>query len=342
MMTTSCLCGETLYFENTGCSTCGRVVGWCDACNSLSALNFDTGDLTCGCCGAELVECPNRAQHQVCNGMVSPSLDGAGLCRRCRVTTLVPDTSDPQSVARWRVLEAGKRRLLYGLDRIGLDEAWREDSPPLRFRFAADTPGAPVETGHADGVITINLKEADPVAREVSRQEFGEPQRTVIGHLRHEFGHYLQLRLFGDQPAEDITDLFGDPSEVLYNEAVARHYEQGPPADWRESHISAYATMHPWEDFAETASFYLDMRAVLDTLVHHGVIVKAYPETFDETLGAYQAAALTLNEVNRTMGLTDLAPYVVPGPVVDKLRRIDRAVREVTSAPEAAATAAAG
>lgn len=325
MKTSTCLCGETLYFENTTCSACGRMVGRCDVCNQLAAVNFDTGTLSCGACESKLSECVNRSSFGVCNGMVNASV--GGLCGRCSVTTLVPDANDPENVRRWAVLESAKCRLLDDLDTIGLDAGWREGDPPLRFRFAADDGEKKTLTGHADGVITINIAEADPVHREIARQEFGEPQRTVIGHLRHEFGHYLQLRLFGNQPSGEVADLFGDPARVAYSEALDRYYQSGPPSDWRERHISAYASAHPWEDFAETASFYLDMRAVLETLARHQAIVTKRPESFDDAIRSYQAACLTLNEVNRTMGLSDLMPYVVPPPVVEKLRLIDAGIR---------------
>ncbi|QDV72979.1 putative zinc-binding metallopeptidase [Botrimarina mediterranea] len=323
MKTTACCCGATLYFDNTSCSSCDRQVGWCDACGQLAAVERDSS--TCLACGVGVTPCANRSAYSVCNGMIAT---GAGpLCRRCVTTTLVPDLSDPANVERWGVLEAGKRRLLYGLDAIGLGEAWREGEPPLRFKFAADQGDEKTLTGHADGVITINLKEADPVHREIARQEFGEPQRTVIGHLRHEFGHYLQKRLFGDEPGPEVTAVFGDPAPLDYSEALERYYENGPPEDWRDRHISAYASTHPWEDFAETASFYLDMQAVLDTLAAHGVIVTEVPADFDAAIASYQEAALRLNEVNRAMGLTDLVPYIVPPPVVEKLRLIDNGVR---------------
>ncbi len=328
MKTSTCQCGATLYFESTSCSSCERQVGWCDACGELTAV--DPASSTCQGCGASVTPCANRSAYGVCNGMV---VSGAGpLCRSCVTTTLIPDLSDPANVTRWGALEAAKRRLLYGLDSIGLTEAWREgdgsaDGPPLRFKFAADVGEEKTLTGHADGVITINLKEADPVHREIARQEFGEPQRTMIGHLRHEFGHYLQKRLFGDQPGAEVTALFGDPSHLDYSEALERYYENGPPEDWQERHISAYASAHPWEDFAETASFYLDAMAVLDTLAANRVILTEMPADFDAAIDAYQEAALSLNEVNRTMGLTDLVPYVVPPAVIEKLRLIDSGVR---------------
>lgn len=328
MKTSPCHCGTTLYFDNTVCSSCDRQVGWCDACGQLAAVDKDSS--TCMGCGVAVTPCANRSAYSVCNGMVASG--AAPLCRRCVTTTLIPNLSDPKNIKRWGVLEAGKRRLLYGLDTIGLGEAWREgdgseDHPPLRFKFAADVDDEKILTGHADGVITINLKEADPVHREIARQEFGEPQRTVIGHMRHEFGHYLQKRLFGDEPGPEVTALFGDPAQLEYSKSLEQYYENGPPEDWRERHISAYASAHPWEDFAETASFYLDMSAVLDTLAAQSVIVTEVPDDFDAAITSYQEAALRLNEVNRTMGLTDLVPYVVPPPVVEKLRLIDSGVR---------------
>lgn len=325
-----CQCGETLYFENTSCSACGCVVGWCDLCNSLRAM-VGEGPYGCSTCSSALIACANRIHHTICNGLVAAPKGGneriPGLCRRCCSTIVTPDKRDAEAISRWGVLEAGKRLLLYGLDSLGLDWAWREGEPALRFRFVADTAGKKVVTGHAAGVITINLQEADPVHREIARRDFGEPQRTVIGHLRHEFGHYLQLRLFGDQPGPEVVTLFGDPAAIPYPDALKAYYANGPRADWREQHISAYASAHPWEDFAETASFYLDMMAVLDTLVSHQAILQSFPNTFDEALQSYQTAAFVLNEVNRSMGLTDLVPYVVSEPVAAKLKCISDGVQ---------------
>ena len=120
-------------------------------------------------------------------------------------------------------------------------------------------------TGHADGVITLDLAESDDVHRERRRAELGEPYRTLLGHFRHEIGHYYWPILVERAGAlERCRALFGD-ERADYGEALERHYADGPPADWAERHVSAYATMHPWEDWAETFAHYLHIRDTLQT-----------------------------------------------------------------------------
>lgn len=321
MKTYTCECGETLYFDNNLCTRCKRAVGWCDACGSIAARG-ESGECLNPKCKAPTKACRNGAQQGVCNGYTA---DDNPLCKGCRRTKTIPDTTDAQQVRQWALLEAGKRRLLYDLQTVGITEEMLDGPPPLAFRFMADTPAQHVTTGHAEGVITINLAEADPVQREMSRQQFGEPQRTIIGHFRHEVGHYLfSLLVEGQQEAECI-EVFGDHNDPAYAEAMPRYYQEGPPADWPLSFISQYASSHPWEDFAETCGFYLDMRAVLDTLRYQYPHLAPKPDaSFEQMLAAYLKAGVALNEVNRTMGLTDLVPEVVSDPVIDKLRYFDR------------------
>ncbi len=325
MPTATCECGQRLFRNNTTCTVCGRRVGRCDQCGATTVLGHDS-DCACRGCGCELRECGNRARYNVCTSFIAADSPPEAICGRCLTTTLTPDPTDAAALAKWSVLEAAKRRLLDELDAVGLDAKWREGEPPLRFRFAADTPNEKLMTGHANGVITINTKEADSVHREVERLRLGEPQRTVIGHLRHEFGHYLDLRIDSEALRQSRDQLFGDPTAVDYGAALESNYDNGPPAGWEASFISPYASVHPWEDFAETAAFYLDMLAVLMALSETSMLKDEVPEEFDAALQTFESAALALNEVNRAMGLTDLVPQVVPPPVVEKLRLIHRVV----------------
>jgi hypothetical protein len=223
-------------------------------------------------------------------------------------------------IQKWKVLETAKRRFLYDIHQLGFDQRYLDRGWRLVFEFKADTPDEHVITGHADGVITINLAEADPVQREQARQKFGEPHRTVIGHLRHEFGHYWWLREVKNCCEPEFFERFGDHNHPSYADAMPQYYEQGPPADWQQSYISEYASSHPWEDFAETAGFYQDMMAMLDTLravmPEQSVSVEA---PLEEQMQAYFAAGISLNELSRTMGITDLVPEVVSPAVVSKL-----------------------
>ncbi|MEQ8849035.1 putative zinc-binding metallopeptidase [Botrimarina sp.] len=337
MLTYPCRCGATLFFENVRCLACGRDCGWCDACRRVVAVEpTDNGAWRCAGqgCGATLAFCKNRTQYDACNALV----DSPGsFCRSCQATTLAPNLDDPELLGRWRAMETAKRRLLYGLDTLGI--GWEASNPPLTFRFPADTADEHHTTGHQDGVVTINLKEADSVERERARQRFGEPHRTLIGHLRHEASHWLWQVFVQGQREGEFGFVFGDHNRPPYAEAMPRYYEQGPPDDWQERHISRYAASHPWEDFAETAAFYLDMRAVLETVAHQ---FGYHPPAGDDAgalLATYQQLGVGLNEVNRALGLTDALPEVVSKRVADKVAWVHELLSQNTPAwPNGAGT----
>ncbi len=215
--------------------------------------------------------CANSTQFGVCNWAV-PADDDNPLCDACRLNRMVPDASDPATLEKWRRLEIAKRRLLYTLFALGLPvEPVKDDDPGLAFSFMADRPDVPVVTGHADGLVTINISEADDAYRERMREEMGEAYRTLLGHVRHEVGHYYWDRLIRESSwLEPFRQAFGD-ERADYGEAMKRHYEQGPPDNWQESYVSAYATMHPWEDWAETFAHYLHMTDTLDTAASYGL-----------------------------------------------------------------------
>ncbi|WP_244500098.1 putative zinc-binding metallopeptidase [Methyloceanibacter superfactus] len=252
----------------------------------------------------------------------------------------------PGSVAsgnreRWAELEAAKRRLFYTLDFLGLPYGSAADgfSPPLAFDFKADTipeegfwrwmgQGERVYTGHADGTITINIREADSVEREKLRVDLGEAHRTLIGHFRHEIGHYYWDLLVRGQHEDGFKALFGDHEDPPYQDAMARHYGEGPPPDWRDRFVSAYATMHPWEDWAETFALYLDITSVLDTAVNMGLIGPVDFSDLQAMVGRYRQLGLVLNELNREMGLIDVVPEVLHAAVVEKLGFVHTLVRQ--------------
>jgi len=196
----------------------------------------------------------------------------------------------------------------------------------LSFAFKADAE-KPVTTGHANGLITINLKEADPVEREKARVAFGEPQRTLVGHFRHELGHYFWDLLIKDDCLAASRALFGDETNPSYGDALLAYYQNGPKADWQSQYVSAYATMHPWEDFAETFGTYLDLRAVLVTSGQFQSDGKP-AEDFHEMLSQYQQVGILANEWNRDMGLLDLVPEVFVPPVVEKLHFVHKLLAE--------------
>lgn len=268
------------------------------------------------------------------------------LCDYCRYNDTIPDLSVEGNRERWYRLETGKRRLLYTIDVLGLPYGKAEDGiqPALSFDFKADVSLAnnqwhtmgdheQVFTGHHNGKITINLREAEDVEREKLRVSFGEAHRTIIGHFRHEIAHYYWDMLIRDTQEEAFTRIFGDYQQPTYAQALERHYSEGPPSDWQASFISVYATMHPWEDLAETFAKYLAIVSVLDTARHMGIGEGIDPTKADfaNMNRSYQRLGLGLNEMNRAMGLMDLMPEVLVTPVIEKLQYIHQIILEARS-----------
>ena len=281
--------------------------------------------------------CENYAVHHVCNRCVPAPTVAGTLCDCCRFNATIPDLGVAGNLQKWARLEAAKRRLFYDLSELGLPYGLAGDGidPPLAFDFKADAipkrdlwrsvgQAEKVFTGHANGRITINIREADDIERERLRVEMGETQRTLIGHFRHEIGHYYWDQLVKDRREEDSIRVFGDHRRPTYAEALEIHYRNGAPANWAENYIHAYATMHPWEDFAETWASYLDMVSVLDTAAHSGFGGTADPvkTDFDAMICRYRQIGIVMNEVNRSLGLLDLVPEVFVPAVVEKMRFI--------------------
>jgi hypothetical protein len=312
------VCRHLVTFESTGCLQCG------------TALAFDWGarevaPLAAPCANRELIACNGEA-------------GGAGLCPACLLTRTRPADADADGLVQWATAEAAKRRLVFQLLELGLPVEG------IVFDLLSSTAES-VTTGHADGVITLDLAEADPVAREQRRSELDEPYRTLLGHLRHEIGHYYQPLLApeGSAALERCRALMGDERED-YAAATERHYAAGPPADWPERFVSAYATMHPWEDWAETFAHYLHMRDVLQTAVAYGVTVAgpsvatadpaplysypaAAPEDLRGVLDAWVPLTYALNAISRSLGDADLYPFVLAPAAIEKLALVDDLVR---------------
>jgi hypothetical protein len=358
MRTFECVCSHTLFFENIHCGNCGRDVGWCPVCRSITSLDpAGIGRYRCTnpACGALLALCTNYAQEHVCNRCVAVDATGAAapFCDTCRFNHTIPDLSVPGNRERWARLESAKRRLFYALDLMGLPYGTAADGfdPAIAFDFKGDiivstdvwrTMGEleRVYTGHANGKITINIREADDCQREQLRVDMGEAHRTLIGHFRHEIGHYFWDLLVKDHYEEDFRQLFGDPMNPSYQDALERHYRDGPPADWHERHVSAYATMHPWEDWAETFALYLDVVSVLDTAQNMGLIPTVSMSDLNAMIRQFSRLGLILNEVNREMGLIDVVPEVITLAIMEKMAFVHRVLRDAARQPSIAAPVA--
>lgn len=278
-------------------------------------------DHECCNCGAEVSFCANRMVHESCNGAVERS-SADRLCLYCSFNRVIPDVSIRQNLLQWRRLEAAKHRVLYEVERLGLplENVVSSDSPALRFEFKS-SHDHPVSTGHASGLITIDIAEADSVHREKTRVEFGEPQRTLVGHFRHELGHFYWELLVANAWLNEFRQLFGDEQQPAYQQAQQKYYEGGPRENWQDEFVSGYASMHPWEDFAETFATYLDMAAIVSTATHFNRIKSvAHSDDFPSMLNTYLEIGVVANEFNRDMGLLDLVPEVFNDRIVEKLR----------------------
>ncbi|HEX5661015.1 MAG TPA: putative zinc-binding metallopeptidase [Polyangiales bacterium] len=337
-------CQQTVFFENVQCTRCGRRLAYLPDQRILSALEPAEADalfipLSPRAGGRAYRLCRNQVEYGACNWLVAET-DPHALCVACRMSEALPeDLEDPLALESWRKLERAKRRLLYTLDALGLPFESRSARPDrgLAFAFRADAEGETVLTGHADGLVTINLQEADDAHRERMRVEMGEAYRTLLGHFRHEVGHYYWDRLIKDGPwLSPFRALFGD-ERADYQRSLKRHYQKGPPADWQQSYVSAYSTMHPWEDWAETWAHYLHMVDTLDTARAYGMTLKPKPvdgprksrvvrvrsidfEDFDALVERWVALTIALNGMNRSMGLNDPYPFVLSDLAVQKLR----------------------
>lgn len=350
MKTSRCVCGQTLFAHNIQCLACGSMVGHCGNCHSVKTAISESSDSTtceaglteggqrmvCSECKDDLVPCVNR-QKISCNNWISATEASNSLesqCKFCQLTTVLPDLSISGNLEKWTLLEREKRRLLVQASRLStppfVNGSLTDGIPfPLTFQFLADVVNADqtvtrAYTGHCQGVITINIEEADSVYREKVRLELGEPQRTIIGHLRHEYGHYLDFSLPNDKRLEYIS-LFGDPNAVDYEQAKEKYYNEGPMSNWRDHYVSAYASMHPLEDFAETANLYFDIAALIETITDQQIVeggrwlVKENGSGFAAVLSAALRVALVVSELNQDMGLPPLLPENLPPAVTSKL-----------------------
>ena len=337
-------CGQPLYFENTKCESCGARLGYLPREAAVTALR-PAGDSTWHALakgGMRYKFCAN-AVHDVCNWLI-PAHEPDQFCVACRHNRTIPNLSDPENLVRWRLIEIAKHRLFYTLLKLRLPlDAKSQDATPLTFDFL--DPGAamgpPVMTGHASGVITLNVAEADDAERERVRGTMGELYRTLLGHFRHEIAHYYWDRLIADTPnIEPFRQIFGDERKD-YGQALQDYYANGAPANWAEHFISAYASSHPWEDFAETWAHYFHMIDTLETANAFGLVVRPrlskgmaarmdfdpLHAELDRIIESWLPLTFAVNSINRSMGVPDLYPFVLGPPVIGKLSFIHECIR---------------
>ena len=331
----NCTCGNALFFENSICLQCGSTVGYEPGANKMMPT------------GGDWLMCRNGVEFGVCNWLV-PAKAG-GYCEACRLNHTVPDLTQAGNLDAWRKMEVAKRRTIYTLARLGLTPAGRlERSDGVAFDFLMPTPGLRVTTGHENGLITLNILEADDLYRERERHSLGEPYRTLVGHFRHELGHYYWDRFFLPPEAapllEECRALFGD-ERADYATALAQHYANGPVPTWPDTHISSYAASHPWEDWAETWAQCLHIMDGAETARAFGWASESVPLPFTpfrpsavcaggagndgdflQMLNGWAKLAPALNELAASMGHATMNPFVFSEAAVRKILFVHKMV----------------
>ena len=392
MRTFTCACGQPIFFENVSCMACGRELGFLPDVLRLSSLEpaqdglFEANEATDG---RQLYKkCQNYAKESVCNWMIpegSPEWHGTEpFCDSCRLNQTIPDLSREQNHLLWQLMESAKRRLVYSLLNLKLPIANKADDPQQGLAFAfledqvkPDGSVTKVLTGHDEGLITLNIAEADDVVRERIRLMMGEPHRTLLGHFRHEIGHYYWDRLIrGKKLSQRFRELFGD-ERADYDEALRRYYANGAPRNWQDNYISAYATAHPWEDWAESWAHFMHIQDATEAARAFGLVDKsvlfdpticlnadradpdrAGPDrldagtgrrrsatsprmTVEQIIDAWAELTIALNSINRCMGLRDTYPFILSPTIVNKLAFVFEVISDASAQTAIAQTAAA-
>lgn len=319
-----CNCGQEVFFEDSECSYCGRELGFDPQRMNMVLLERNR----------HLTPCSLRKHAVACNWLIAPR-DYHEQCLSCRLTRTIPAQNVPINVQRWKVLESSKRRLIYSLLHLGLPFVDRERDPEygLTFDFLEDQRTNPfvkksvVYTGHQCGIITLNAIEADDAHRISTRERMNERYRTVLGHMRHEIGHYYWDRLIQNSAwYPRFRNLFG--GEENYRQALEYYYTYGPVPHWHKRHISAYASAHPWEDWAETWAHYLHIMDTLETAIGFGLLKHSTmgKNGFLSLMKEWQQLTTMMNALNRSMGQPDAYPFTLTKQVIVKLRFIHQLI----------------
>ena len=363
-----CRCGRPVFFRNSECLACHTPLGYDSATCRLLPLQLDSSDrmepvaaqsmaiprwhaMSGAADAPRFLRCANLDTAAACNWLVADGDSHAGappLCRCCRLTRTLPDQSLPSAGVWWNRIELAKRRLVSSLIGLQLPVLSKVEDPlgGLVFDLLRAQPGQPpVVTGHADGVITLDVEEADDTWREQRRVALHEPYRTLLGHLRHECGHYYWQRLVDNGPwLQPFRAAFGDERQD-YTAALGRHYSEGAPADWGQRFVSSYASSHPWEDWAETWAHYLHLVDTLDTARSFGLDGESVELTYERfgpdvvthddgpqameflrLINDWMELTGVLNELSRSMGEADFYPFVLSLAAARKLHVVHQVI----------------
>lgn len=345
-------CHNQIFFANSFCVNCQTSLGYVASKKDMGSFKQHNDTLwlalNANYANERYKPCFNYQHHKVCNWMI-PADSPEIYCESCLLTHTIPSLDNPDHIVYWARLEHAKRRFLYLMQQLHLLPRPKKDDNDrygLRFNFLMPAENAMVLTGHANGVITLNASEADVIYRETTRVKMGENYRTLLGHFRHESGHYYFDLILHYHPEiiEEFRVLFGDERQD-YAQALQKHYEDGAPNNWQEFYVSSYASTHPWEDWAETWAHYLHMMDTLETAFYAGLVVKTNKsdlnnlelkenpigaQNFDLLLQHWMTLTFNLNALNRSMGLDDAYPFTLSNLVLDKLRFIHHKLLNLT------------
>ena len=314
-----CECGAPVSFDDEHCASCGSRIGFSPYEMKFRIISEDSVE--------QYPLCKNATNYGVCNWIASPHAR-EGLCLGCQFNRFIPNLGKTENLARWKVLERAKKRLLFSLLRLGITIKPGHElrDTGLLFDFLEDqsyiTPHelSSITTGYLNGVITINVLEAEPVSRVEQKVAANESYRTVLGHMRHESGHYLWSLLKNrSNLSEKFRNLFGEEN-ANYSEALETFYQEGAQTNWPENFITHYASSHPLEDWAETWGHYLHITDGIETAKHFGLINEdPLTENFESKIESWKDITIKLNEMNRSMGKEDLYPFTINDVTRQKL-----------------------
>ena len=208
-------CKNTVVFENNKCLNCSFKLGYSSYYNKIVSLDPSVGSWQVEELDGKTYEYCENYNHKVCNWLVDVSR-GRKFCLACTLNRTIPHLLDDDNLEKWKHIEIAKHRLVYQLLRFRLPvvRKTKDAKDGFCFDFLAkdDLPeeSKDLKTGHANGVITLLISEADPVVREQIKQQMAERYRTLLGHFRHEVGHYFWDLLIRDNP--DVCLLYTSPS----------------------------------------------------------------------------------------------------------------------------------
>ena len=333
-----CHCGHEVNFHEHFCKACGRDLAYDPKIGTLwSGELRDSNQFFAHSQGHQknllFQTCSHRHHDVGCNWLLIQGDDNCQ-CIACRTTRVIPDQTHEKNANRWFRLERSKRQLFQTLIDLQLIKANRPvEFSDLQFDFLEDKRSNPsldldhVLSGHCDGLITINAAEADESFLHTMKEQMQELYRSLLGHFRHEIGHYFWLKFFNsEEKIQQFREVFGDERQD-YAQALQGYYDANNQSHWRSRYITPYASSHPHEDWAETWAHYLHIVDTLQTAQSFGLsIYEPQAHNFDHWFNEWRRVSQVMNALNRSMGLAEPYPFRVSEMVEGKLRFIDETI----------------